>query len=254
MMFCFPNGTCTVGLVGNTVDPYKLIWSDEFSVDGAPDPTKWTYDVGTGSSGWGNNELQYYTDRLDNAFVVDGILYIRAVRESYEGSSYTSARIKTMFQGDFTHGRVQIRARLANVAGRGTWAAAWMLPTDQVYGPWPESGEIDIMEHVGLDPGRFHGTVHTGAFNHNEGTSSGSSTVADLSEWHVHEIYWTPDQIDFILDDSLYHTFRRLEPHTSQEWPFDQRFHIILNVAVGGGWGGKEGVDENAFQIGRAHV
>lgn len=221
-------------LVVRPADPYKLVWSDEFTDNGAPDPTKWTYDVGNGSSGWGNNELQYYTSRLDNAYVQDGILRIRAVRESYEGSDYTSARIKTMDLGDWTHGRIQIRARLANAAARGTWAAARMLPTDHVYGPWPESGEIDILEHVGHDPGRFHGTVHTGAFNHKDGTSSGNYTWADLNQWHVHEIYWTPDQIAFIVDDFMFHTFRRVEPSTPQEWPFDQRFHIILNLAVGG--------------------
>lgn len=231
----------------SAVDPTKLIWSDEFSVDGPPDPTIWSYDVGTGDWGWGNNELQYYTDRMDNAFVKDGILNIRAVRESYGGKDYTSARIKTINHGDWTSGRIQIRARLTNGAARGTWAAAWMLPTDQVYGPWPASGEIDIMEHVGFDPGRFHGTVHTEAFNHMKGTESGSSLTADLNEWHTHEIIWTQDQVDFAVDGFRYHTFRRQEASTYQEWPFDQRFHIILNLAVGGNWGGVQGVDENAF-------
>lgn len=222
-----------------------LLWSDEFSVNGVPDPTKWTYDVGGG--GWGNNELQHYTDRMANAFIQDGILNIRAVRESYGGNDYTSARIKTKGFGDWTSGRMQIRARLAYGAGLGTWAAAWMLPTDQVYGPWPTSGEIDIMEHVGYEPGIFHGTVHTGAFNHLLGTQSGNKMSADWNAWHTHEVIWTADHIDFLLDDVVYHTFRRQEFSTPQEWPFDQRFHLILNMAVGGAWGGARGVDENAF-------
>ncbi len=223
------------------------MWSDEFNENGTPDPTKWTFEIGNGDWGWGNGELQYYTDRAENAFVMDGILNIRAIRESYGGKDYTSARLKTKLKGDWTYGRIQIRARLANVAGRGTWAALWMLPTDQIYGQWPDSGEIDIMEHVGYDPGRFHGTVHTGAFNHMRGTQNGNDMAAALNDWHVYEIDWSADKIDFIIDGSRFHTFRRQESSTFREWPFDERFHLILNIAVGGTWGAAQGVDEAAF-------
>eukprot|EP00934_Nitzschia_sp_Nitz4_P000424 Nitzschia sp. Nitz4//scaffold236_size30323//4352//6175//NITZ4_007984-RA/size30323-processed-gene-0.20-mRNA-1//-1//CDS//3329543481//424//frame0 len=229
------------------VDESTLVWSDEFDYVGSPDPTKWTYDLGTGSWGWGNNELQHYTDRLDNVFVEDGVLHIRAVREDYEGSPYTSARIKTMNMGDWTYGRVQVRVRLLHGTARGSWAAAWMLSTDDKYSGWPASGEIDIMEHVGYDAGRVHGTVHTQSYNHMIGTQDGSSVLMDTSDWRVHEIIWTPEKIDFILDGYVFHTFERDEDSTYAEWPFDERFHLILNVAVGGGWGGLQGVDEASF-------
>lgn len=176
------------------------------------------------------------------------MLTIRAVRESYGGKDYTSARITTKSHGDWTYGRVQIRARLSNGSGRGTWSAAWMLPTDGVYGGWPESGEIDIMEHVGYGSGVFHGTVHTGTYNHMKGTQRGGDVPADLDGWHVFEIDWSADKIDFIVDDFRFYSFSKDEPNTFREWPFDQRMHVILNMAVGGSWGGVEGVDEAAFE------
>lgn len=229
------------------VDESQLIWSDEFDYEGSPDPSKWSYDIGTGSWGWGNNELQYYTDRLDNVYAENGILRIRALREDYQGSAYTSARIKTKFQGDWTYGRIQVRSRLVYGTARGTWAAAWMLSTDDKYNGWPDSGEIDIMEHVGYDTGRIHGTVHTAAFNHMIGTQDGGQILTDTSDWRIHEIIWDEEKIEFILDDFVYHTFLRRDEATYAEWPFDERFHLILNMAVGGSWGGVEGVDEAAF-------
>jgi len=234
----------------DAVDASKLVWSDEFDYNGTPDPTKWTFDIGTGNWGWGNNEQQFYTDRTENAYVTDGTLKIRAIQENYQGKAYTSARLKSAFLGDWTYGRIQIRARMANVAARGTWAALWMLPTDQVYGTWPDSGEIDIIEHVGYNPGMFHGTIHTSSFNHMKGTQSDSNVAGNLNDWHVFEIDWSADKIDFIMDDFRFHTFRRQESHTFREWPFDQRFHIIMNVAVGGNWGGAQGIDDSAFQGG----
>lgn len=230
------------------VDPKKLVWSDEFDYEGAPDPSKWTYDVGTGTWGWGNNEMQYYTDRTDNAFVMDGMLHIRAVKETYQGMKYTSARIKTKNLGDWTYGRIQIRTRLANAAARGTWSALWMLPTDNIYGGWPDSGEIDIMEHVGYDAGNFHGTIHSAAYNHMLGTQNGGQVLDDEDEWHVYEIDWNEDKIDFILDGSRFHTFERKSDDSFREWPFDQDFHLIFNIAVGGTWGGVKGIDEKAFE------
>ena len=230
------------------MNPSQLVWSDEFDNDGRPDVDKWCYDIGTGNSGWGNQELQYYTDRLDNAFVSNGILNIRAIREDYQGKKYTSARIKTKFHGDWLYGRIRIRARLSNGAARGTWPAVWMLSTDGVYGGWPESGEIDIMEHVGYDPGVFHGTIQTDSYNHMKNTQQGSDTPANLTDWHVHEIIWSADKIDFVLDDFRFFTFARKQSATFREWPFDQRFYLILNMAVGGSWGGVKGVDEAAFE------
>jgi len=228
-------------------DGMTLVWSDEFDTDGLPDPTKWTYDVG--GSGWGNNELQYYTeDRLENARVENGILTIEAIKENYGRSNeYTSARLlSTGDAGSWLYGRVEVRAKLP--AGRGTWPAIWMLPTDWVYGGWPDSGEIDIMEHVGYDMQRVHGTVHTEDYNHMLGTQVGTSIIGTNvdTEFHVYALEWRPDRIDVFYDDTLYFTFFN-EGTGSATWPFDQRFHLILNIAVGGNWGGAQGVDETIW-------
>lgn len=225
-----------------------MVWSEEFDYGGVPDPIKWNYDLGTGDWGWGNNELQYYTDRPDNAYVSDGTLKIKALKEDFGGRQYTSARLTSKFKGDWKYGRIQTRVKLADGHAKGTWSAVWMLPTYWKYGGWPESGEIDIMEHVGYDSGRIHGTVHTGAFNHMKGTQDGGDILADTNDWHVHEIRWDDEKIDFVLDDFRFHTFHRRDSSTFQEWPFDEEFHLILNLAVGGTWGGLQGVDSIPFE------
>lgn len=224
-------------------DPELLVWADEFDYTGPPDPAKWTYDVG--GHGWGNHELQYYTHRRNNAWVSDGALHINAVREDFEGCKYTSARLVTKARADFKYGRVEVRVLLPSA--RGTWAAAWMLPTDNNFGIWPKSGEIDIMEHVGYDPGNVHGTVHTDAFNHMKGTQVGRVTKVALPEWHTYAVEWSPSGIFFMLDGKQYHHFAK-KSEAWQAWPFDHRFHIILNLAVGGDWGGQKGIDEEAFR------
>ena len=232
-------------------DPSHLVWSDEFDGPGRslPDPARWTYDVGTGNWGWGNGELQYYTEADPaNASVEGGILSIRAVRREKDGTEYTSARLVTRELGDWTYGRFLIRARLDRCTGLGTWPAIWMLPTDRTYGGWPSSGEIDIMEMVGYEPGMVHGTVHTEAYNHGLGTQVGSRTAVELEGWHVYEVMWTPNRVDFVVDGRKYHEFARVAGGTYREWPFDRRFHLLLNVAVGGQWGGAMGVDPGAFE------
>lgn len=140
------------------------VWADEFNYTGEPDPAKWGYDIG--GSGWGNNELQYYTNSRSNSNVADGTLKITARKENVEGKEYSSARLVSKDKGDFLYGRFEIKAKLPT--GRGTWPALWMLPTNWAYGGWPESGEIDIMEHVGYDQDRVHITVHTEAYNHSK--------------------------------------------------------------------------------------
>lgn len=223
---------------------YELVWSDEFDYPGLPDSEKWNYDVG--GSGWGNQELQYYTDgRTENARVENGKLIIEARKENYGGNDYTSARLVTKNKGDWLYGRIEVKAKMP--AGRGTWPAIWMLPTDWYYGGWPQSGEIDIMEHVGYDEGIVHGTVHTDAYNHTKGTQQGNSyEVPDAtSAFHVYSIEWSEDTIEFFVDDDKYFMFAN--QGTWQKWPFDKRFHLILNIAVGGTWGGAQGVDDNAF-------
>ena len=224
---------------------WTLVWSDEFDGSGLPDSSKWGYDVGGG--GWGNGESQYYTEsRTENARQEKGVLIIEARRESVGGRNYTSARLVTKNKGDWLYGRMEIRARLPE--GRGTWPAIWMLPTVWEYGGWPDSGEIDIMEHVGYNPGVVHGTVHTKAYNHTIGTQQGAQvSVPDAMEaFHTYTIEWSPSQIDWYMDDNHYYTFRN-ENAGSSKWPFDKRFHLILNIAIGGAWGGVQGIDDAIF-------
>ena len=219
-------------------------WQDEFGYTGAPDPAKWGYDIG--GHGWGNNELQYYTDSTDNAFVADGVLTIAARKENKDGRNYTSARVVSKGKGDFLYGRFEIKAKLPS--GKGTWPALWMLPTGQTYGGWPNSGEIDIMEHVGFDPNRVHITMHTQAYNHTINTQRTGIKLVDgaIGNFHVYRTDWTPDAIRGYIDDELVLEFPN-EGTGPAAWPFDQRFHFLINIAVGGNWGGKEGVDDNSF-------
>lgn len=219
-------------------------WQDEFDRDGAPDPAKWGYDLG--GTGWGNNELQYYTDKPANAFVADGLLTIVARRQKAGKNRYTSARLVSRGKGDFQYGRIEFRARLP--VGRGTWGALWMLPTENRYGRWPRSGEIDIMEHVGHDPGQVHVTVHTQAYNHTIKTQRGKQAhVADhATQFHRYRVDWTPDAIRGYIDDAPVFEFAN-EGTGPDAWPFDQPFHLLMNLAVGGDWGGAQGVDEAAF-------
>ena len=226
---------------------YELAWSDEFDYEGLPDDTKWNYDVG--GSGWGNRELQYYTPDK-NAYVEDGNLVIESRKEEYQGTGYTSARMITKGKGDWLYGKIEVRAKLPE--GRGTWPAIWMLPTDWVYGNWPASGEIDIMEHVGYDMNRVHASVHTQSYYHKINTQkSESKYVEGVSEdFHVYMVEWLPDKIMAYIDGEKYFTFEpvKYKPNpTYKEWPFDQRMHLLLNIAVGGDWGGVKGVDEEIF-------
>lgn len=225
----------------------KPIWSDEFDYKGLPDPTKWNYDVG--GKGWGNNELQYYTkENLKNARVENGKLIIEAIKENFDKNTYTSARLVTKGKGDFLYGRFEIKAKLP--FGRGTWPAIWMLASEQNYSDkyWPDNGEIDIMEHVGYDPGNVHGTVHTKAFNHVIGTQKGTEMmVNDFDKaFHEYRLDWTPQKIEMYIDSKLYFTFENSGKGFA-EYPFDKKFHLLLNLAVGGNWGGSKGVDESIF-------
>jgi len=233
-----------------TPPAYTIVWSDEFEEDGLPDPTRWGYDLGDGCPslcGWGNNELQYYTaGRVENARVEGGMLIIEARHEPFGSRNYTSARLVTRDKGDWVYGKIEIRARLPS--GVGTWPAIWMLPTDWAYGGWPASGEIDVMEHVGFAPDSVHGTVHTAAYNHVQGTQrSGRMLLPDAEQaFHVYAIEWTAQAIDFLVDDTVYYRFPN-EGRGSDVWPFDRRFHLIMNIAVGGSWGGQMGVDDGIW-------
>lgn len=219
-------------------------WSDEFDYNGSPSNTKWGYDVG--GSGWGNNELQYYSSELSNASVADGKLTITARKEYSNGKDYTSARLVSKGKGDFLYGRIEVKAKLPS--GKGTWPAIWMLPTDWEYGGWPKSGEIDIMEHVGYDQNRVHVTVHTEAYNHGINTQRGTNKVITTAstEFHLYRVDWTPYALRGYIDNEQMFEFVN-EGKGSPVWPFDKKFHILLNIAFGGNWGGAQGIDASVL-------
>jgi beta-glucanase (GH16 family) len=228
---------------------YQLVWADEFDKDGLPDNQKWTFDYGDGCPSiceWGNEEKQFYTKRLKNARVEDGKLIIETHKEKFEESEYTSSRIATNQKGDWKYGKFEIRAKLPS--GLGVWPAIWMLPTDWEYGGWPKSGEIDIMEHVGHVQDSIYGTIHTKAYNHSIGTHIGQPTFVEnpANEFHNYSIEWTENSIKWFVDEVQYFEVEN-EQKTFAEWPFDKRFHLVLNIAVGGFWGGEKGIDNNIF-------
>lgn len=243
------SSTPTAGVAGSVQsgkDKFETVpvWQDEFDYSGLPDSSRWGYDIGGG--GWGNNELQYYTRSISNASVANGVLTITARKEPMENRAYTSARLVTKNKADFLYGRIEVRAKLP--AGRGTWPAIWMLPTDWVYGGWPKSGEIDIMEHVGYDPNRVLFSIHTEAYNHGIGTQkSGEKNIPTaMTDYHNYRVDWMPDSVKGFFDNVPVFSFAN-EGKGSATWPFDKRFHILLNLAIGGNWGGAKGVDDSIF-------
>ncbi|MCD8261474.1 MAG: glycoside hydrolase family 16 protein [Bacteroides sp.] len=226
---------------------WELVWSDEFDYTGLPNSTRWSFNTERNKWAWGNQELQWYTDRKqENAWVENGVLTITARKEDLHGKEYTSARLRTKGKGDWKYCRVEVKAQLP--AGRGVWSAIWMLPTDVVYGEWPYSGEIDIMEHVGYTPDSVFFTVHTLHYNHLEGTQV-SGTLFDTTltkEFHVYALEWEEEELRSYVDDRLYFTFRKNDAGF-EAWPFNQSFHLLLNLAIGGNLGGIEGVDNSLF-------
>jgi beta-glucanase (GH16 family) len=234
---------------------YTLVWSDEFAKDGLPDPAHWVYDVSSNRRGWANAELQYYAaGRRENSRIENGTLIIEARREETAafadsgGQHYTSARLTTRGLQSWTYGFFEIRAKLP--CQRGSWPALWMLGV----GPdtkWPDKGEIDIMEHVGFDPGVVHGTIHTKSYNHVIGTQrSATVRIADAcTAFHRYQLLWTPDRIAIGYDDRPYFGFDRESRGGRDTWPFDAPQFLLMNIAVGGTWGGAQGVDDAAFPM-----
>ena len=195
---------------GPTNAYWQLVWNDEFSGDSI-DPTHWTFDIGTGCPslcGWGNNELEYYTSRTNNAYVAGGLLHIVAQSESYSGSSYTSAKLKTLGLFSQTYGRFEFRAKLPQ--GQGYWPALWMMPVNSVYGGWAASGEIDVMENIGSDLADVYGTIHYGGVSPNQEQSSGPSYTFpagdSVTNFHVYALEWTSNAICWYMDNQLYET------------------------------------------------
>ncbi len=224
---------------------WKLVWSDEFDYEGLLDENRWDYDAG--GAGWGNGEQQFYTAYDTNtARVEGGKLIIEAHKKWHLGMPYKSARVVTRGKGEFLYGRIEVCAKLPK--GRGLWPAIWMMPVEQKYGGWPSSGEIDIMEMVGYEQDFIHFSVHTDEFNHKKNTHKTYRTYINgaSDNFHVYGIEWYPDKIDFFVDDVRYFTFKKMGDDF-RKWPFDQKFYLIMNIAVGGTWGGAKGVDNSIF-------
>ncbi|MFV0469874.1 MAG: family 16 glycosylhydrolase [Dysgonomonas sp.] len=224
-------------------DDYVLMWSDEFNSE-AIDTQKWSFE--TGGTGWGNKELQFYTARSENAYIKDGKLIISALKEDYQGKSYTSARLITKDKAFVKYGKIEARIKLPQ--GKGTWPAFWMMPQESVYGSWPRSGEIDIMEHVGSDPTMISYAVHTQQKNGSKGNNWYSKIYPGETveqNFHDYSIEWLEDRIVYSFDGEKQVTLWNNLLGDSNTWPFDQNFFIIINIAIGGNMGGT--VDDGIF-------
>lgn len=236
---------------------WELVFSDEFDYAGLPDPNKWDYEVGFIR----NEESQYYTNaRKENARVEDGTLIIEAIKEKFpnpaynpgsrarrpEFAEYTSASLITLGKESWRYGRVEVRAKLPT--GRGTWPAIWMLGTNMRQVAWPTCGEIDIMENVGFDPNKIYANIHTQDYNHVKKTGKGNNVEVEkpYEKFHVYAIEWFEDRIDFFIDDNKYFTFKN-EGTGNAVWPYDKEHYLILNLAIGGSWGGQKGIDDSIF-------
>jgi beta-glucanase (GH16 family) len=218
---------------------YTLAWSDEFNGD-ALNIASWAHQNGDGCPnlcGWGNNELEYYTERPDNLYFQDGKMIIEAKQENYNGKPYTSSKILTAGKQAFKFGRIDIRAKLPK--GKGIWPAFWLLPQHNVYGGWPRSGEIDLMEMVGHEPNKVYGTLHfgpgPGSTQISRGYTLPSGNFNDA--FHVFSLEWRQDQLKWYVDGNLFSTVNKADLGANN-YPFNEKFYLIFNLAVGGNWPG----------------
>jgi len=226
----------------NSDKVWQLIWEDNFDKDGLPDPNIWGYEVGYVR----NKETQFYTkDRAENARVENGCLVIEARKDNWEGHEITSASLHTYGKKSMLYGRIEVKAKLPT--GKGTWPAIWMLGDNIKEGSrWPDCGEIDIMENVGFEPDKIYANVHTKKYNHSIGAGRGSSIVIDkpYEDFHLYALEWDKNELRFYVDDQLYFTCKN-DGTGVDAWPFDQPQYLILNLAIGGGWGGQQGIAED---------
>ncbi|UJR11625.1 hypothetical protein I4U23_015806 [Adineta vaga] len=231
---------------------YRLVWEDNFSQNGPVDRNKWDFDIGTGNNGWGSQQAQFYTGRTQNVRCENQRLIIEAHREYFRGQQFTSARLKSKWS--WTYGRLQTKAKLPS--GRGLWSAIGMLPQIKSYGNayWPDNGEINVMEQVGYDPTKIASSVHTAVFNHMKHTqpTNGVHVSDACTDFKIYTLNWTPNRLEmFVGHDSNPFEQRILVwdkgNHGWEGWPFDKNFFIVLNIAVGGSWGGQHGIDEDIF-------
>jgi beta-glucanase (GH16 family) len=242
-------------------DEYKLVWSDEFDKPGMPDPAKWDYEEGFVR----NRELQYYTrTRRENCRVENGCLVLEARKERFknpafrgaagkqdwkrtrEYAEFTSASLITRGKAAWTYGKIEVKAKIPT--GRGMWPAIWTLGTNIREVGWPACGEIDILENVGFNPHVIHANIHTRKYNHVKRTGKGSKIRFErpYEDFHRYGIEWTPERIDFYFDDRMYFTYKN-EKTGDDVWPYDKDQYLILNIAVGGSWGGQKGIDPSVF-------
>jgi len=222
---------------------WELIWSDEFDTDGLPNPKTWGYEKGRVR----NDEAQYYTEgRAENARIESGVLVIEARKESMSGAAYTSASLLTLGKRDFFQGRLEVRAKLPR--GRGSWPAIWLLGNDIASVGWPRCGEIDVMENVGFEGNVVHSTVHAAGLD--GAAATGSTIVTDpWNAFHTYALTWTDTQLSITIDEL--ETLRIVNDGKGDAatWPFSQPFYLLLNIAVGGSWGGQQGIEESAFPL-----
>ncbi len=225
-------------------EEFKLVWSDEFDYDGLPDSTKWNYEEGFVR----NQEAQYFTkERTENCEVVDGVLHLRALKESFNGANYSSASVITKDKYHFTYGRIEIMAKVPE--GVGVWPALWTLGTNIEEKPWPLCGEIDILEFVGHDSEHIHTNIHTKLYNHNLKTNIGMmhKVYNPWEDFHLYAVEWYPERIEWFYDDQLMFTANKKEGDGVEGWPFFEPQYLIMNLAIGGTWGGEKGIDDTIF-------
>ena len=219
---------------------WRLVWRDEFNGAGRPEPSKWGYEKGFVR----NSEVQFYTeDRRENARIENGRLVIEARKDGFEGHPVSSASLTTRGKASWTYGRMEVRAKIPT--GKGTWPAIWTLGAG---GRWPEDGEIDIMENVGFDPDKAVFTIHS---TKRDGTGhegwGESVTVRNLSAtYHVYSIEWSPSAIEWKMDGKTVHLYAKADDH-GVKWTFDKPQYLLLNLAIGGAWGGQQGIDESIY-------
>lgn len=232
----FINTSCNPDETQKVTNFNKLIMAQEFETDGAIDAAVWTAEIGTGQNGWGNNELQYYTDRPENAVIENGVLKIMALQENYEGAAYTSARLITKDKFEQQYGRIEARIKLP--WGQGLWPAFWMLGANIDEVSWPQCGEVDIMEYRGQEPTKLHGSIHGPGYSAANAVTKSYELVNDRfdTDFHIFGVEWTPNYINFYVDNVLYNQITPAD--ANGEWVFNQPFFIILNVAVGGNFVG----------------
>lgn len=224
---------------------YKLVWQDNFDYEGLPKEDLWNIEVA--GNGFGNNEAQFYTNRLKNVFVKDGALHLVAYKEDYEHRHYTSAKITTLNKKHFQYGRFEVMAKLPT--GGGTWPAIWFLGTDMKDVGWPTCGEIDLMEHVGHNPEHIHFSLHSRTNHHLIGNQPtlALDVPGILDGYHEFAMEWTEQHFIFYIDKVEIVRFNKKDYIGHAEWPFDHPFYLILNLAIGGTWGGP--IDDTIFPM-----